>query len=215
MGMLRLLETRTGQVVGVRPGPLRLYVFQPDDLRVCLTADMLRRVGLRLRRRVLTTAAHTADHGWLGIPPMEAGDPLPGAVGVGNLTSGASVGVAAWSSPQTAGTEPAALRLALLRRRYREEAHLGPEAVSAAAADLARWRDRVAAWATGPSRPIHAPYAEETLAALCDDLDVPRALEVLDGLMDDEDVAPGARLETVLQLDQILALELPAAIGTR
>ncbi|MEO3782383.1 hypothetical protein ABGB12_03570 [Actinocorallia sp. B10E7] len=213
--MLRLMEARTGQVVGVRPGPLRLYVHQPDDLRVCLTADVLRRVGLRLRRRVLTTAAHTADHGWLNIPPLEAGEPLPGAVGVGNLTSGAAVGVAEWKSSGHEGAEPAAFRLALLRHRYRQEADLGPEAVSEAAADLERWRGRLAQWATLPSRPIHGPYAEETLEALCDDLDVPRALAVLERLVDDEEVAPGSRLETVLQLDQILALELPAAIGTR
>ncbi|WP_157963756.1 hypothetical protein [Actinocorallia populi] len=190
-------------------------MYQPDDLRVCLTADMLRRVALRLRRRALTTAAHAADHGWLSIPRLEAGDPLPGALGVGKLTSGASVGVAEWTAPPPADVEPAALRLALLRHRYREEARLGPEAVSAASADLARWRGRLAEWATLPSEPIHAPYAAQTLEALCDDLDVPRALDVLDGLMDDEGVAPGARLETVLQLDQILALELPAAIGTR
>lgn len=213
--MLRLMEARTGQVVGVRPGPLRLYVHQPDDLRVCLTADLIRRVGLRLRRRVLTTAAHAADHGWLSIARLDAGEPLPGAVNVGNLTSGASVGVAAWKSAGHEDAEPAAFRLALLRHHYREEASIGPEAVGDAAADLARWRDLMAGWATGSSRPIHAAYAGETLEALCDDLDVPRALTVLDRLVDDEDVAPGSRLETVLQLDQILALELPAAIGTR
>ena len=213
--MLRLLETRTGQVVGVRPGPLRLYVHQPDDLRVCLTADVLRRVALRLRLRVLTTAAHAADHGWLSIPPLDAGDPLPGAWDVGKITSGASVGVAEWAAPPREDVEPAALRLALLRHRYREEARLGPEAVSAAGADLERWRGRLADWATRPSEAIHAPYAEETLRALCDDLDVPRALAALERMMDDEDVAPGSRLETALQLDQILALELPSAIGTR
>lgn len=213
--MLRLLETRTGQVVGVRPGPLRLYVRRPDDLRVCLTADVLRRVALRLRLRVLTTAAHAADHGWLSIPPLDAGDPLPGALDVGEITSGSSVGVAEWTAPPREAVEPAALRLALLRHRYRDEAHPGPEAVGAAAADLERWRSRIADWATHPSAPIHAPYAAETLEALCDDLDVPRALAVLDAMADDGDVAPGALLETALQLDQILALELPAAIGTR
>lgn len=213
--MLRLVEPRTGQVVGVRPGSLRLYVHQPDDLRVCLTADVLRRVGLRLRRPVLTTAAHAADHGWLNIPPLESGDPLPGSVSVGNLTSGATVAVAPWAAPELGGTEPAALRLALLRRHYRQEATLGPQEIGEAASALAGWRGRLADWATRPSRPIHAGYAAETLEALCDDLDVPRALAVLDRLADDEDVAPGSRLETVLQLDQILALELPAAIGTR
>jgi hypothetical protein len=218
--MLRLVEPRTGQVVGVRPGSLRLYVHQPDDLRVCLTADLLRRTALRLRARVLTTAAHAADHGRLNIPPLEAGDPLPGAVSVGNLTSGATVGVAPWSAPETGpdgpdGYEPAALRLALLRHHYREEAVLGPGALAEAASTLEDWRDRLAYWATAPSRPIHTGYSEEALEALCDDLDVPRALAVLERLADDEDVAPGARLETALQLDQILALELPAAIGTR
>jgi len=194
---------------------LRLYVHQPDDLRVCLTADLLRRVALRLRLRVLATAAHTADHGRFNIPRLDAGDPLPGAVGVGKLTSGASVGVAEWTSPQSEDVEPAALRLALLRHRYREEAHISPKSVSEAAADLERWRARLAEWATHPSEPVHARYAEESLEALCDDLDAPRALAVLERMIEDEDVAPGSLLETALQLDQILAVELPSAIGTR
>ncbi|MDX6738676.1 hypothetical protein [Actinocorallia sp. A-T 12471] len=211
--MLRLFETRTEQVVGVRPGPLRLYVQAADDLRVCVTADLVRRVASRLRRRSLTTAAQAADHTAYNVPPLDAGDPLPGALGVGNVTSGGDVVSAPWLVP-AAPDDPLTLRLALLARHYRAEAALTPADLAEAEARLERWRRLLAAWATEPSRAPDPAYAKESLEALCDDLDVPEALRVLDRLADDPGVAPGAKLETALQLDQILALDLPRAIGT-
>ncbi|ROO82892.1 hypothetical protein EDD29_0377 [Actinocorallia herbida] len=212
--MLRLFETRTGQVVGVRSGPLRLYVQAPGDLRVCLTADLLRRLASRLRRRTLTTAAQAADHTLYNVALLDAGEPLPGALSVGNVTSGGEVQTAPWTAPDTPGGDPLALRLALLTRHYRVEAALTSADLTEAAARLDGWRLLLAGWATEPSRAPAPSYAAETLAALCDDLDVPTALAALDRLTEDPDVAPGAKLEAVLQLDQLLALDLPRKIGT-
>lgn len=212
--MLRLYETRTGQVVGVRPGPLRLYVQAPDDLRVCLAADLVRRLASRLRRRTLTTAAQAADHTAYNIPLLDLGDPLPGALHVGNVTSGGEVVAAAWSAPAAPPDDPLDLRLALLARHYRTEAPLTTADLAEAADRLARWRLLLAGWATEPSRAPAAAYAQETLDALCDDLDVPSALAAFDRMTEDPALAPGSKLEAALQLDQLLALELPRAIGT-
>ncbi|GAB2812536.1 hypothetical protein GCM10022221_07640 [Actinocorallia aurea] len=212
--MLRLFETRTGQVVGVRPGPLRLYVQAPGDLRVCVTADLLRRLASRLRRRTLTTAAQAADHTLYNVALLYAGEPLADALSVGNVTSGGEVQVASWTAPEGFAGDPLALRLALLAVHYRSEAALTSDDLAEAAARLDRWRLLLAGWATQPSRAPDARYAEETLTALCADLDVPAALAALDRLTEDPDVAVGAKLETALQLDQLLALDLPRAIGT-
>ncbi len=58
-------------------------------------------------------------------------------------------------------------------------------------------------------------YAAQAEAALADDLDSPGALAVLDRLAADPDVPPGAKLETFIHLDMLLALGLVSAIGRR
>src|SRR3954449_9152896 len=116
--MLRIYETRTEQVVGVRPGPLRLYVQTPGDLRVSLTADLLRRTATRLRRQVLVTAAEDADHASHNIARQDAGEPFPGSLSVGNITS--DVRVAPWESSSYDG-DALVVRLALLRSHYRDQ----------------------------------------------------------------------------------------------
>ncbi|GAB3279244.1 hypothetical protein GCM10027589_05660 [Actinocorallia lasiicapitis] len=211
--MLRLYETRTGQVVGVRPGPLKLYVREPDDLRVCLIADVLRRLASRLHRQSLTTAAHDADHGPWNIPPLYAGEPLTGALSVGNVTSGADVTVASWAPPVTEPDDPLTLRLALLTVHYREEAVIGPETVSACAARIEVWRAEVARWGTHPSRAIDKPTAEAFLEAVGEDLDIAAGLDVLDALAGSE-LEPGAKFETAVHLDLVLGLDLVRLLGT-
>jgi hypothetical protein len=207
--MLRLFETRTGQVVGVRPGPLRLYVQQPDDLRVCLIADVLRRLAPRLRRPTLTTAAHDVDHTPWNIPPLDAADPLPGALSVGKVTSETDVRVADW----TGEADPLILRLALLDVPYRTEAVIGAKEITSAQERLARWRLSVATWGTRPSRALDRPTADRAIAALCDDLDLPTALAELDGLAS-ADLDPGAKFETALHLDLVFGLDLVRDLGT-
>ena len=208
--MLRIYETRTEQVVGVRPGPLRLYVQTPGDLRVSLTADLLRRTAVRLRRQVLLTAAEVADHADLNIASQEPGEPFPGSLSVGNITS--DVRVAAWKSSDHDG-DPLAVRLVLLRHRYRDELTITPADLAEADADLARWRHAVATWGTSPSKPINQPYAADALSALADDLDTPTALTVLDRLVADPALPPGTKFETALHLDLVLGLDLVRDLG--
>ncbi|MCD0447968.1 hypothetical protein LO762_01975 [Actinocorallia sp. API 0066] len=186
----------------------------PGDLRVCLTADLLRRLAPRLRRPTLSTAAQDADHTPWNIPPLDAGDPLPGALSVGNVTSGGDVVCGPWTAPSDVPGDPLALRLALFARHYADEVEITPDDLAVHAGTLDRWRRALARWATEPSKAPAPAYAEGTLAALCDDLDTPAALTLLDRLTEDVTIPPGARLETALQLDQILALDLPRAIGT-
>jgi hypothetical protein len=208
--MLRIYETRTEQVVGVRPGPLRLYVQTPGDLRVSLTADLLRRTATRLRRQVLVTAAEEVDHASLNVARQDAGEPFPGSLSVGNITS--DVGVATWETAPYDG-DALVLRLALLRHRYRDRLTLTREALDEAAADLVRWREAVARWGNSPSKPIDQTYAAEAFAAFSDDLDTPTALHVLERLVADPDLDPGAKFETAVHLDMVLGLDLVRDLG--
>ena len=56
-------------------------------------------------------------------------------------------------------------------------------------------------------------HVERVEAAFDDDLDTPAALRVLRDLEGDESVAPGAKFESFLHLDQILGLDLSIEIG--
>jgi cysteinyl-tRNA synthetase len=111
------------------------------------------------------------------------------------------------------GHDPLALRLAFLSSRYRQQANLSWEAIAAADRTLTRWRAAAAAWAEHPSGPIAPTYRAEILAAFDDDLDTPRALQVLRRLERDEAVAPGSRFETFAWADQLFGLDLARAVG--
>jgi cysteinyl-tRNA synthetase len=112
-----------------------------------------------------------------------------------------------------AGLDPLAVRLALLEHRYRHQMNLTWDALRAADLTLRRWRSRVAAWSESPSAPMAASYVERVEAAFDDDLDTPAALRVLLDLEGDASVAPGAKFESFLHLDQVLALDLSIEIG--
>ncbi|MFI6904192.1 cysteine--tRNA ligase [Nonomuraea sp. NPDC050394] len=111
------------------------------------------------------------------------------------------------------GLDPLALRLAFMEHRYRQQLNLSWDTLRAADRTLRRWRARVAEWAEYPSAPIAAAYSERAQEAFEDDLDTPTALRVLRELERDDGVAPGARFETFLHLDNVLALDLSSEIG--
>jgi cysteinyl-tRNA synthetase len=111
------------------------------------------------------------------------------------------------------GMDPLALRLVFLENRYRSQMDLTWESLQAADDLLTRWRRRVARWAESPSAPPDAEATAEAVAALEDDLDTPRALQVLRRLERDEAVAPGAKFETFNYIDRVLALDLGREIG--
>ncbi|GAA5077342.1 cysteinyl-tRNA synthetase [Thermocatellispora tengchongensis] len=117
------------------------------------------------------------------------------------------------SDVAAAGLDPLAVRLAVMEHRYRQQMNLTWETLRAADRTLRRWRTRVAEWAEAPSRPMAAEYAARFQAALDDDLDTPLALRVLRELERDESQPPGARFETFLHADHILALDLASEIG--
>ena len=111
------------------------------------------------------------------------------------------------------GYDPLALRLAFLSSRYRQQANLSWAAIAAADKTLTRWRAAVAAWAESPSAALAQRWADEVLAAFDDDLDTPRALQVLRRLEKADDVPAGAKFETFAWADRLLGLDLARTVG--
>ena len=111
------------------------------------------------------------------------------------------------------GLDPLALRLAFLGSRYRTQVDLSWAGLVAADAQLAKWRGKVAAWAESPSRPMVQSYVDEVVVAFEDDLDTPRALQVLRRLERATDVPDGARFETFAHVDRLLGLDLVRQVG--
>jgi len=115
--------------------------------------------------------------------------------------------------PDNGGRDPLALRLALLDDPHSATAHLDPDTLTRAEALLDRWRERVAAWADAPSRPMHAETVRRLHDACRDDLDTAAALAALSRLEAETGVPDGAKFETFVHADQVLGLELPRDIG--
>jgi cysteinyl-tRNA synthetase len=110
------------------------------------------------------------------------------------------------------GYDALALRLAFLQTRYRQQANLSWDAIAGADKLLSRWRGLVAEWAEEPSKPMCADYSAELREAFEDDLDFPRAMQVLRRL-EKEDLPAGSKLETFLWVDGYLGLDLARDIG--
>lgn len=110
------------------------------------------------------------------------------------------------------GIDPLALRLAFLQHRYRQQMNLTWAVIEGAATTLTRWRTRVAEWATEPSAPIPAAWLEDFQSAVRDDLDTPRALQLLHAVERDSG-APGAKFEFFACADRILGLDLVRDVG--
>jgi len=111
------------------------------------------------------------------------------------------------------GHDPLALRLAFLSSRYRQQANLSWDGIAAAQTTLSRWRARVAEWAESPSQAMDAAAHDAVLEAFDDDLDTPRALQVLRRLDKDTDVVPGAKFELFAWADRLLGLDLARQVG--
>jgi hypothetical protein len=105
-----------------------------------------------------------------------------------------------------------AIRLALLSCPYQEPADLTEDMLAAARATLAEWRTQVARWAESPSRRVPEHIMTEFLAA-AGRLDAAAIVTMLRALAAQEELPPGARFETFLYADRVLALDLPSDIG--
>jgi len=111
------------------------------------------------------------------------------------------------------GLDPLAARLAFLEHRYRQQLNLTWQTLEAADGTLRRWRERVAAWATEPSKPMCAEYSARIFDALDDDLDTPAALRALRELERDPAIPAGSKFETFASADRVLGLDLVREIG--
>ncbi len=110
------------------------------------------------------------------------------------------------------GFDPLALRLAFLSSRYRQQANLSWDAIAAAQKTLDRWRASVATWAEEPSKPMCAQVQADVLEAFCDDLDTPRALQVL-RTFEKSSMPDGCKFETFAWADRLLGLDLARDVG--
>jgi hypothetical protein len=213
--MLTLRESRTGRPVrlGASRGGLVLRAGGP--LLAYLLVDVIRRFA--------ETGGRPALVDWADAEPPNAAEltllPPTGAATSYDLAVGdPDPGARHWLTCSDVSIPPvrdgAAVRLALLRLgRGPEPAALDEAAIGSSARLLAHWRERVAAWANEPGRPMSADHVTRFRTALGDDLDIPRALDVLDDLDRDPDIAGGAKFETAVHLDRVLALDLPREIG--
>ena len=109
------------------------------------------------------------------------------------------------------GLDPLALRLALLENRYRSQMDLTWDSLRAAHATLQRWRNAMTTW--GDSN--ETLEDSEITAALCEDLDTPKALLRLRALEKDQYLTPQAKREIFNYSDQVLALDLSRAIEVK
>lgn len=227
--MLRLYDARTGEVGDVRPGrPGRLViqVAPTADLRGRVIADMLARTAERQRLRVfLFSEAASAEcseaaSAELNIRPGLSGTTEAADLNVGDLSFERALALGPCGSPPPTpaeltaeGLDPLALRLTILRRHYREAFEPVWTELDQADAELADLRCQVAEWARLPGRPMAADYVSAAEERLYDDLDAGGALRVLAELAEDPAVPPGAKFESFVHLDLVLALDVVAAVG--
>ncbi|RZU35863.1 hypothetical protein EV284_3346 [Streptomyces sp. BK022] len=206
-------------------------------LRVLLTADLLVRaleLGGTPVWTMLTAPREQAELGTAGtvlsIRPFEDSRDVASGLGEAQVVhvraaaeeppaAGVVVAVAAagWDGGgedvQELLTDPGALRLALLSVPRDEPAALDAGALEEAARTAAAWRTGVARWANQPSRPVPDEVRARLRAAWEDDLDLPGVLAVLRDVASAPDLPDGARFETFLYADRLLALDLAGELG--
>ena len=111
------------------------------------------------------------------------------------------------------GLDPLSLRLAFLQHRYRQQMNLTWSVIEGAQSTLDRWRDKIATWASVPSAAIPEDWRSDFLNAVDDDLDTPRALQVLRHVERDDEASEGAKFEFFAWADRLLGLDLVREVG--
>ncbi len=111
-------------------------------------------------------------------------------------------------------SDPTALRLALLSVSRNTAVRLDAGALGEAAQSLARLRRAVAGWARQPSRPVPDAVRVRLRAAWEADLDLPGVLAVLREVENAPELPDGARFETYVYADRLLALDLARDLGS-
>ncbi|MES9525645.1 hypothetical protein [Streptomyces capoamus] len=213
--------------------------LDPTALRVLLTADLLVRALELGGTPVWTILTSPRDHPELrtaatrlAIRPFEDARDLASGLGESQavhvaergsesaLGEGPVVRVEAVTADPARPaplpallSDPSALRLALLAVARDRPVRLDPAVLEDAARRLARWRRAVAGWARRPSRPVPGEVRERLRAAWEDDLDLPAVLGVLGDVESAAGVPDGARFETFVYADRLLALDLARDVG--
>ncbi len=111
------------------------------------------------------------------------------------------------------GAGPATARFALANINHTHRLDVTSSLLERSQAVLSRWRDRVAQWSRHPGRPIPPAWRTAVIAAFDDDLNVPRAAELMSELEDAERVEPGAKFEAFNYVDRVLAIDLGRGLG--
>jgi len=110
------------------------------------------------------------------------------------------------------GLDPLAFRLLCFGTRYRSEMDFSWEALEGANERLRSLRRRMADWAPDASSVERSGAFEDAdrrlRDAVSDDLDMPRALVVLNEVVSTDGMRPGERFELLRSWDQVLALDL-------
>jgi cysteinyl-tRNA synthetase len=114
------------------------------------------------------------------------------------------------------GHQPLDFRYLCLTSRYRRQLRFSPDALTAAgkartrlAAHLAEWGEPAAA----PETTAAKEWDERFRDAVLDDLDFPRAITVVWGLVGDDTVSPAERAGLLGDWDRVLGLGLEALAG--
>ncbi|MFC9838696.1 hypothetical protein ACFVKB_33510 [Rhodococcus sp. NPDC127530] len=211
-------------------------------IRTLLVADLTRRVLEDVHRSQVALTFLASRPGsplapgdldvWMIRPPAGVFDSVDAAAaGVGTSVglmvtaaedataeSALTVGAAAGSEPLDdlihAGHDQLTLRCVLLSTPYRQQAPLTIERIAGAARLLHRWRQLVADWSTHTSVPMPADIVEAAYRAFDRNLDMPAVLDLMHHVESDAAIAPGAKFETFVHLDRVLAFDLTRHLGT-
>jgi cysteinyl-tRNA synthetase len=114
------------------------------------------------------------------------------------------------------GHHPLDFRYLCLTSRYRRQLRFTPDALAAAGTARARLRGHLADWGEAveaPDSPAAKEWDHRFRDAVLDDLDFPRALSAVWGLVGDQALAPAERAALVLDWDRVLGLGLGALAG--
>jgi cysteinyl-tRNA synthetase len=114
------------------------------------------------------------------------------------------------------GHHPLDFRYLCLTSRYRRQLRFAADALAAAGKARARLGAHLADWGDAldaPETPAAKEWDQRFRDAVLDDLDFPRAITAVWGLVADEAVAPGERAALVLDWDRVLGLGLAAVAG--
>ncbi len=108
------------------------------------------------------------------------------------------------------GYDSLALRLVFLENRYRSQMDLTWETIAAADETLKRWRKLV-------NQEVNAIPTENVkiTQAICEDLDTPRAIQIIRAFEKDRDLELKTKVEQLLFADKILGLDLSRKEETR